>query len=100
MIGCWVQTFDQSDLGLMPDRQASRTFDQSCVGWSSRPTTTNPPLRTTTLPNNALMISPRLVMKRLQSNCPAQRTSQRPSTLSELLTFSSIERRKLFWNDL
>ncbi|KER20949.1 hypothetical protein T265_10606 [Opisthorchis viverrini] len=41
-------------------------------------TTTNPPLRTTTLHNNALMMSPRLVMKRLQSNCPAQRTSQRP----------------------
>ncbi|KAG5445372.1 hypothetical protein CSKR_104634 [Clonorchis sinensis] len=32
-----------------------------------------------------------LVMKRLQSNCPAQRTSQRPSTLPELPTFSSIE---------
>ncbi|TGZ60715.1 hypothetical protein CRM22_008377 [Opisthorchis felineus] len=42
-------------------------------------TTTNPSLRTTTLPNNALMMSPRLVMKRLQSNCPAQQTSQRPS---------------------
>ncbi|KER19586.1 hypothetical protein T265_15499, partial [Opisthorchis viverrini] len=39
----------------------------------------------------ALMISPRLVMKRLQPNCPAQRTSQRPSTLPELPTFSSIE---------
>ncbi|GAA54808.1 transcription elongation factor 1 homolog [Clonorchis sinensis] len=24
MIGCWAQTFDQSALGLMPDRQASR----------------------------------------------------------------------------
>ncbi|KAG5448308.1 hypothetical protein CSKR_108645 [Clonorchis sinensis] len=32
---------------------------------------------TTTLPNNALIMPPRLVMKRLQSNCPAQRTSQR-----------------------
>ncbi|KER22069.1 hypothetical protein T265_09756 [Opisthorchis viverrini] len=54
-------------------------------------TTTNPPLRTTTLPNNALMMSHRLVMKRLQSNCPAQRTNQRPSTLPELQTFTSIE---------
>ncbi|KER25701.1 hypothetical protein T265_06874 [Opisthorchis viverrini] len=37
-------------------------------------------------------MSPRLVMKRLQSNCPAQRTSQRPpATLPELPTFSSIE---------
>ncbi|KER21189.1 hypothetical protein T265_15154, partial [Opisthorchis viverrini] len=41
-------------------------------------TTTNPPLHTPTLHNNALMMSPGLVMKRLQSNCPAQRTSQRP----------------------
>ncbi|KER22235.1 hypothetical protein T265_09626 [Opisthorchis viverrini] len=57
-------------------------------------TTTNPPLRTTTFPNNALMISPRFVMKRLQSNCPAQRTNQRPSTLPELPTFCSI--RTLF----
>ncbi|KAG5441782.1 hypothetical protein CSKR_110614 [Clonorchis sinensis] len=31
MIGCWVQIFDQSDLGLMPDRQASRIPGQSCV---------------------------------------------------------------------
>ncbi|GAA47475.1 hypothetical protein CLF_100410 [Clonorchis sinensis] len=31
MIDCWVQSFDQSDLGLMPDRQASRTFGQSCA---------------------------------------------------------------------
>ncbi|KER21569.1 LOW QUALITY PROTEIN: hypothetical protein T265_15061, partial [Opisthorchis viverrini] len=42
---------------------------------TSSGTTTNPPLRTTTLHKNALMMSPRLVMKRLQSNCPAQRTS-------------------------
>ncbi|KER22647.1 hypothetical protein T265_09308 [Opisthorchis viverrini] len=33
---------------------------------------------TVALPNNALMMSPQLVMKRLQSNFPAQRTSQRP----------------------
>ncbi|KER25168.1 hypothetical protein T265_14264, partial [Opisthorchis viverrini] len=39
--------------------------------------------RCVALPNNALIMSPRLVMKRLQS---AQRTSQRPSTLP-----SSIE---------
>ncbi|GAA52270.1 hypothetical protein CLF_107727 [Clonorchis sinensis] len=32
MIGCCVQTFDQSDLGSMLDRQASRTFGQSCKG--------------------------------------------------------------------
>ncbi|KAG5442664.1 hypothetical protein CSKR_111908 [Clonorchis sinensis] len=51
---------------------------------------TNPLLRTTTLPNNVLMTSPRLVMKRLQSNCPAQRTGQRPPSLPELPTFSSI----------
>ncbi|GAA49654.1 vacuolar protein sorting-associated protein 11 homolog, partial [Clonorchis sinensis] len=31
MIGCWVQIFDQSDLGLMPDRQASRIPGQSCT---------------------------------------------------------------------
>ncbi|KER33852.1 hypothetical protein T265_00299 [Opisthorchis viverrini] len=57
----------------------------SALLWSvvvrSGSTTTNPPLRTTTLHNNALMMSPRLVMKRLQSNCPAQRTSQRPPYL-------------------
>ncbi|KER27294.1 hypothetical protein T265_05619 [Opisthorchis viverrini] len=35
-------------------------------------------------------------MKRLQPNCPAQRTSQRPSTLPELPTFSSIEFLKCF----
>ncbi|KER28361.1 LOW QUALITY PROTEIN: hypothetical protein T265_13607 [Opisthorchis viverrini] len=52
---------------------------------------TNPPLRTTTLPSNALTMSSRLAMKRLQSNCPAQRTNQRPSTLPELPKFSSIE---------
>ncbi|KAG5445422.1 hypothetical protein CSKR_104688 [Clonorchis sinensis] len=34
MIGCWVQIFDQSDLGLMPDQQASRIPGQSCVGKS------------------------------------------------------------------
>ncbi|KER23862.1 hypothetical protein T265_08361 [Opisthorchis viverrini] len=57
-----------------------------------RCTTTNPPLRSITLHNNALMMSTRLVMKRLQSNCPTQRTSQRPpSTLPELPTFPSIE---------
>ncbi|KER22766.1 hypothetical protein T265_09211 [Opisthorchis viverrini] len=44
-------------------------------------TTTNPQLLTTTLPSNAVM-SPRLVMKRLQSNCPAQRTSQQPPFLN------------------
>ncbi|GAA56158.1 hypothetical protein CLF_110168 [Clonorchis sinensis] len=32
--GCWVQIFDQSDLGLMPDRQSSRIPGQSCVGFS------------------------------------------------------------------
>ncbi|KER26563.1 hypothetical protein T265_06207 [Opisthorchis viverrini] len=49
-----------------------------------------PPLHTTTLSTNTLMMSSRLVMKHLQSNYPAQRTSQRPSTLPELPTFSSI----------
>ncbi|GAA56663.1 IST1 homolog [Clonorchis sinensis] len=34
---------------------------------------------TITLSNNALMMSPRLVTKHLQSNCAAQRTNQRPS---------------------
>ncbi|KER24732.1 hypothetical protein T265_07683 [Opisthorchis viverrini] len=51
-------------------------------------TTNKPSLRTTMLPNNALMMSSRLVMKRLQSNCPAQRTSQRPSALPKIPTFS------------
>ncbi|KER33091.1 hypothetical protein T265_12686, partial [Opisthorchis viverrini] len=36
------------------------------------------------------MMSPRLVMKRLQSNCPAQGANQRPSMLTEFPTFSSI----------
>ncbi|KER24551.1 hypothetical protein T265_14400, partial [Opisthorchis viverrini] len=36
MIGCWVQTFDQPDLVLMPDRQSSRIHSQSCLGWTSR----------------------------------------------------------------
>ncbi|KAG5452107.1 hypothetical protein CSKR_107915 [Clonorchis sinensis] len=31
MIDFWVQTFDQSDPGLMPDRRTSRIFGQSCV---------------------------------------------------------------------
>ncbi|KER33248.1 hypothetical protein T265_00933 [Opisthorchis viverrini] len=48
---------------------------------------------------HALMMSPRLVMKRLQPNCPAQRTSQRPSTLPELPTFSSIENKGYFLYD-
>ncbi|KER23437.1 hypothetical protein T265_08658 [Opisthorchis viverrini] len=43
------------------------------------------------VPNKAVMMKSRLVMKRLQSNCPAQRTNQRPSTLAELPIFSSIE---------
>ncbi|KAG5453366.1 hypothetical protein CSKR_109379 [Clonorchis sinensis] len=47
--------------------------------------------RTTTLPNNALMMSPRRVMKRLQSICRAQGTNQRPSTPPKLPTFSSRE---------
>ncbi|KER25808.1 hypothetical protein T265_06787 [Opisthorchis viverrini] len=42
------------------------------------------------------MLSPRLVMKRLQPNGPAQRTSQRPSTLPELPTFSSIDKPSFF----
>ncbi|KER27704.1 hypothetical protein T265_05331 [Opisthorchis viverrini] len=44
------------------------------------------PLRTTTLYNNALLTSPRLVMKRLQSNCPAQQTSQRSPSINKSLT--------------
>ncbi|KER19933.1 hypothetical protein T265_11401 [Opisthorchis viverrini] len=48
-------------------------------------------LSTTTLHNNALMMSPRLVIKRLQSHCLAQRTSQRSqSTLPELPTYNYI----------
>ncbi|KER20729.1 hypothetical protein T265_10783 [Opisthorchis viverrini] len=40
--------------------------------------------------NYALMMSPRLAMKQMQPNYSDQRTSQRPSTLPELPTFSSI----------
>ncbi|KER26102.1 hypothetical protein T265_06582 [Opisthorchis viverrini] len=46
--------------------------------------------------NYALMMSSRLVMKRLQPNCPAQRTCQRPTTLPELPTFSSIEKQRFY----
>ncbi|KER21258.1 hypothetical protein T265_10383 [Opisthorchis viverrini] len=31
MIGCWVQTLDQSELALTPDRKAARTFGQYCT---------------------------------------------------------------------
>ncbi|GAA47628.1 hypothetical protein CLF_100603 [Clonorchis sinensis] len=41
-------------------------------------------------PDKALITSPRLVMKRLQSNCLAQRTNQGSSTLPELPTLFSI----------
>ncbi|KER25690.1 hypothetical protein T265_06922 [Opisthorchis viverrini] len=82
-------------VGLFPE-MGNLIANQS----STQRTATNPPLRTTTLPSNALMMSPRLMTKRLQSNCPAHRTSQRPSTLPELtaislpelLIFSSIEK--------
>ncbi|KER27450.1 hypothetical protein T265_05491 [Opisthorchis viverrini] len=35
MIGCWVQTFDESELSLLLNRQAVRSFSQSRVGWVS-----------------------------------------------------------------
>ncbi|GAA48044.1 hypothetical protein CLF_101112 [Clonorchis sinensis] len=41
------------------------------------------------------MMPPRLSMKRLQSECPAQRTIKRPSTLPELPTFSTLETKPL-----
>ncbi|GAA58135.1 hypothetical protein CLF_113603, partial [Clonorchis sinensis] len=43
-------------------------------------------LRTTTLPNNALMMSPRLVMKHLQSNCPGLLTLETLVTSSKIVT--------------
>ncbi|KER19259.1 hypothetical protein T265_15603, partial [Opisthorchis viverrini] len=80
------QSFPKLSIEVFSTTFMDSTFRKENVGssgivdggrWLVR-TTTNPPLRTTTLHNNALMMSPRLVMKRLQSNCPAQRTSQRP----------------------
>ncbi|KER19730.1 hypothetical protein T265_11577 [Opisthorchis viverrini] len=40
--------------------------------------------------NPTLMMSPRLVMKRLQSNCQARRTDQQPNSAPELPTFHNI----------
>ncbi|KAG5443162.1 hypothetical protein CSKR_108506, partial [Clonorchis sinensis] len=76
----------------VPSKLESTEKNKRCAHTrkTTQRTTTDPSLRSTTLPTNALMMSPRLVMKRLQSNCPAQRTNQRPSILPELPTFSSI----------